>query len=132
MFIFLDVYTLGGRKHLTRQIYDLREGKIIWSLQELLDGLFVERKVVLYCIPNAGEVDREIFRDDLFADTHHFRPRKFRMHALKFDGDATGRIPNDLDLADHGVLHHGAGKEFTFRHASCVAFNLFYGVVNVM
>jgi hypothetical protein len=26
-----------------------------------------------------------------------------------------------------GILHHGSGKEFAFRHASCVAVDLLHG-----
>ena len=70
MLIFLAVHELETRKRNTLQVLNLCEG--INNLQKFLDGVFVERQVVLNGIPNAGKIDGEIFRNDLFANADHF------------------------------------------------------------
>ena len=101
-------------------------------LQKFLDGLLMERKIVLHGVPNIDKVNVETFGNDLFSDARHILPLQFGMFILKFNRDGTGGFPDQFDLAHNGILHHGARKEFAFRHASCIAVYLFHGCKDVV
>ena len=98
-----------------------------YRLQKFLDGLFMERQIVLDGVPNIDKVNVETFGNDLFSDACHVVPLQFGVFILKFNGNGTGGFSDEFDLAHNGILYHGAGKEFAFRHASCVAVYLFHG-----
>ena len=63
---FLAFTRLGCVNTLARQILN--------RLQKFLDGLFVQRKIVLHGIPNIDKVNVETFGNDLFFDTRHILP----------------------------------------------------------
>ena len=57
------IHALGLRKYIARQIIN--------RLQKFLDGLFMERQVVLNGVPNIGKVDADISRNDPFGNADH-------------------------------------------------------------
>ena len=69
MSFFLAVHALVKRKCIAQQVLNLC-GRL--NLQKFLDGVFVERQVVLNGIPNTGKIDGKIFGNDLFANAGHF------------------------------------------------------------
>ena len=96
-------------------------------LKQFFDGLFMKRDIILHRVPDIHKIDLETFGDDPFSDARHACPVEFGMFVLKFSRDAVGGFPNDFDLVNDRVLHHGSRQKFTLRHAPCVAVYLFHG-----
>jgi len=81
-FYLSGVHELVTRKCIAPQVLNLRADLY---LQKFLDGLLMKGQVVLNGVPNLGEVDADVSRDDAFADAGHVVPLQFGMFILKFD-----------------------------------------------
>ena len=70
--------------------------------------------MVLDGVPNYAEIHVVILMDHQIPHVDHRRPGKTRQPGSRFMRDSAGRLANDFQAPDYGVLALGVAKEFFF------------------